>query len=85
MCPASARAFTARSAFLRVPPDLTVGIDMGGLSHIMRERGEVLNGGHERTVLLPDTALLETSDRRSNHPTTPRVRHADGRVLLAFA
>jgi hypothetical protein len=35
---------------LRVPPDLTVGIDMGELSHIMRERGEGINGGHERTV-----------------------------------
>jgi len=35
---------------LRVPPDLTVGIDMGGLSHIMRERAEVTNGGHEHTV-----------------------------------
>jgi hypothetical protein len=35
---------------LRVAPDLTVGIDMGGLSHIMRERGEVINGGHDRTV-----------------------------------
>jgi hypothetical protein len=32
-----------------VPPSLTVGIDMGGLSHIMRARGDVINGGHERT------------------------------------
>ncbi len=43
---------------LGVPPDLTVGIAMGGLSHLMRDRGEIVNGGHERTVSPVGSSIL---------------------------
>lgn len=60
---------------LAVPPDLTVGTDLVGPSHIMREHREVLNSGHERTV----SPVSAGFDQRfaapvAGHPLMPRVQ-----------
>jgi len=49
---------------LGVPPDLTVGVDMGGLSHLTSERGEIINGGHERTVSPVGSSILKCPPAR---------------------